>query len=148
HRVADVSVSTTFIRLLPSQVAWADVIHVMAVYSFPTIPTLLACKIMGKPIVWSPHGMFQRWDGTKRRRLKRLWEIICRSASPKRHVLHATSDEEARESQSRLPDVETVVIPNGVEIPRTITHHGGHTGRQFVYLGRLHPKKGIENLLD
>jgi len=63
-------------------------------------------------------------------------------------VLHATSDEEARESQSRLPGVETVVIPNGVEIPRTITHRGGHAERRFVYLCRLHPKKGIDDLLE
>ena len=148
HRVADVSVSPTLLRLLGSYVSWADVVHLMAVYSFPTIPTLAACRMLGKPVVWSPRGMLQRWDGTKRRYLKTLWEVICRSASPTRLVLHATSDEEARESQSRLPDVETVVIPNGVEIPRTITHHDGHTERRFVYLGRLHPKKGIENLLD
>ena len=148
HRVADVSVSPTLLRLLASYTSWADVVHLMSVYSFPTIPTLAACRILGKPVVWSPRGMLQRWDGTKRPHLKTLWEIVCRSASPKRLVLHATSDEEARESQSRLPDVQTVVIPNGVEIPGRIERHSGLAERQFVYLGRLHPKKGLENLLD
>jgi glycosyltransferase involved in cell wall biosynthesis len=44
--------------------------------------------------------------------------------------------------------VQTVVIPNGVEIPGRIERHSGLAERQFVYLGRLHPKKGLENLLD
>src|SRR5206468_7028271 len=60
HRIADVSISPTLLRLLAAYVWWADVIHLTAVYSFPTIPTLLACKILGKPVVWSPRGMLQR----------------------------------------------------------------------------------------
>src|SRR5262245_17240799 len=51
HRVADVSVSPRFLTLLAPYIRWADVVHLMAVYSFPTIPTLAACKMMGKPLV-------------------------------------------------------------------------------------------------
>jgi glycosyltransferase involved in cell wall biosynthesis len=92
--------------------------------------------------------MLQRWDGTKRPYLKTLWENVCRIAAPRRLVLHATSEEEARESERRLPGVETVIVPNGVEIPQTLAQRNGHHERRFAYLGRLHPKKGIENLLD
>src|SRR5437867_7162446 len=148
HRIADVAVSPTLLRLLRSYISWADVVHLMAVYSFPTIPTLAICKVLGKPVVWSPRGMLQRWDGTRRPYLKTMWEKICRVVAPKRLILHATSDEEALESQKRLPGVETVVIPNGVEMPQTIGHCNGRPERRFVYLGRLHPKKGLENLLD
>jgi len=56
--MADVSVSPTFLRLLAAYVSWADIVHLTAVYSFPSI----ACKILGKPLVWSPRGMLQRWD--------------------------------------------------------------------------------------
>jgi len=148
HRIADVSVSPALLRLLLSHVSWADVVHLMAVYSFPTIPALLACKILGKPLVWSPRGMLQRWDGTKRPDLKAIWESVCRIAAPDRLLLHATSEDEARASERRFPGAETMIVPNGVEIPATFPNRNGHQARRFIYLGRLHPIKGIENLLQ
>jgi len=147
HRVADVSVSPTLLRLLIAQIRWADVVHLMAVYSFPTIPTLVACKVTRKPVVWSPRGMLQRWEETSRPQLKLVWEKLCQITAPRRLVLHATSEEEARESQHRLPGLDTVVVPNGIEIPKRIVAGNRDKEFQLVFLGRLHPKKGIESLL-
>jgi glycosyltransferase involved in cell wall biosynthesis len=147
HRIIDVSVSPSLLRLLPSYLRWADVVHLMAVYSFPTIPTLLACKMMRKPVVWSPRGMLQRWEGSTRTGLKSIWNRACRIASPRRLVLHATSEEEARESRQRMPGVNTVVIPNSVELPEGVTHTPQNGKLRMLCLGRLDPKKGIENLL-
>ena len=148
HRIADVSVSPTLLRLLAGYISWADVIHLTSVYSFPTIPALFACKLLGKPVVWSPRGMLQQWEGRKRPLLKCLWDPVCNIAAPKRMVLHVTSEQEARESQSRLPGVEMIVIPNGVDVPQGVSHRNGEDRWRFAYLGRLDPKKGIENLLD
>lgn len=147
HRIMDVSISPTLLRLVASRIRWADVVHLMAVYSFPTIPTLLACKLMGKPVVWSPRGMLQRWEGTSRVKSKAVWEMVCRFSSPRHLVLHVTSEEEAKESAARLPGVRLAVIPNGVEIPEVVGANNGHSGLHLVYLGRLDPKKGLENLL-
>lgn len=55
-RLMPESVSVRLLRELPRYLRWADVVHLTAVYSFPTIPTLLACKLMDKPVVWSPRG--------------------------------------------------------------------------------------------
>jgi glycosyltransferase involved in cell wall biosynthesis len=147
HRVTDVSVSPTLLRLLFSQVKWADVVHLTAVYSFPTIPTLLICKILRKPVVWSPRGMLQRWKGTNRIKLKAIWERACLVVAPDRLLLHATSRQEARETEQRLRGVQTVVVPNGIDIPDTIRRGEGSAQLRLAYLGRLDPKKGIENLL-
>ena len=147
HRLVPHSVSFMLLRLLPSYIRWADVVHLTAVYSFPTLPTLLACKIMGKPVVWSPRGALQRWEGSTRLRVKAVWERVCRSIAPKRLVLHVTSEEEAKESLERVRGLETAVIPNGIEIPEKVRHVDGNGTLRLVYLGRLHPKKGIENLL-
>jgi len=92
--------------------------------------------------------MLQRWEGTRRPYLKQVWEYLCRAAAPGHLTLHTTSQEEARESQSRIPGVDTIVIPNGIEIPATVVRRDGVGKTRFVYLGRLDPKKGIENLLD
>jgi glycosyltransferase involved in cell wall biosynthesis len=91
--------------------------------------------------------MLQRWEGTTKPRLKDVWERICRVASPKVLVLHVTSDQEALESALRMPGVETALIPNGLEIPDELSRVKDQNGLRMLYLGRLHPKKGIENLL-
>jgi glycosyltransferase involved in cell wall biosynthesis len=148
RRIMRHSVSPTLTRLLPFYVHWADVVHLTAVYSFPTIPTLMTCMALGKPVVWSPRGALQRWERSSRGRVKKVWERICRAVAPRRLVLHVTSEEEAQESHERLPGVETVIIPNGIEIPEKVTLVCGKGMLRLLYLGRLHPKKGIENQLE
>jgi glycosyltransferase involved in cell wall biosynthesis len=59
-----------------------------------------------------------------------------------------TSEKEARESLEQLPGVKTIVIPNGVEIPNRLIHVPENGVLRLLYLGRLHPKKGIANLLS
>jgi glycosyltransferase involved in cell wall biosynthesis len=142
------SVSPPLLRQLWSAIRRADVVHLMAVYSFPTIPTLLACRLLGKPVVWSPRGMLQRWAGTTRPTLKAWWERVCRLASPASLVLHVTSEEEARESAIRMPGAKFVVIPNGLEVPERVAQINGNKRLRLLFLGRLHPIKGIENLLN
>ena len=148
RRIMSLSVSSDLSRRLPSYVRWADVVHLTAVYSFPTIPTLLTCKILGKPVIWSPRGALQRWEGSTHVVLKSVWETICRTVAPRQLSLHVTSEEEAVESVGRVPEVEVVVVPNGVDIPEGVTPHDSEDGvLRLLYLGRLHPIKGIENLL-
>lgn len=140
--------SPELLRRLPTYVRWADIVHLTAVYSFPTIPTLTLCRLMNKPIVWSPRGGLQRWSGSTRRSLKAAWERVCRAVSPKKLLLHVTSEAEAQESRQRIPGVDTVIIPNGIEMPEKIAHRADHETLRLLYLGRLHPIKGLENLLD
>jgi len=66
---------------------------------------------------------------------------------PRRLILHSTSEDEARESQERLPGVDCVVIPNGIDVPKLVGHVPSQNKLRMLYLGRLHQKKGIENLL-
>lgn len=147
RRIADVSVSPQLLRLLPGAIRDADVVHVTAVYSFPTIPTLALCRLFRKPVVWSLRGMLQRWKGTRRPAPKAIWESICRLAAPQSIVVHCTSEEEAIQSSSRIPNRRIEVIPNGLEIPGQAEKILREGGMRFLYLGRLDPIKGIENLL-
>src|SRR5690242_3335914 len=141
------SVSPTLLRLLPRYIRLADVVHLSSVYNFPTIPTLLLCRVMGKPLIWSPHGALQRWEGTRRRKLKTIWEWMCRMVGPTPLRLHVTCDEEAVASRARFPGCQTVTIPYCVAIPKARVKTYSEHELRLLYLGRLDPKKGIENLL-
>jgi glycosyltransferase involved in cell wall biosynthesis len=143
------SVSAALVRQLPAYVSWADVVHLTAVYSFPTFPTLLTARLLKKPVVWSPRGALQRWEGSSRTSLKKRWDSICsRLARPENVVLHVTSTEEALQSARIFSDLPIRVIPNGVDVPLAVLREPGFQTLRLLYLGRLHPIKGIEALLD
>jgi len=128
----------------------ADIIHLNAVYSFTTIPTLAICRLLGKPVVWSPFGGLQRWEGAKRRRAKRAWEKICDSfCEPARVLLHVTGNEEKTESVEKLGRVTPFVLRNGIDIPQWngLKKSNSTDTLRLLFMGRLHPIKGIENLL-
>jgi glycosyltransferase involved in cell wall biosynthesis len=144
------ALSIEMFRYLFAMARWADVVHLTGVYSPSTIPTLFICRLLGKPIVWSPRGALQRWSQCSRPLLKLLWEKLCNVlVVPGQCVLHVTSDAEATACEARIPKAATALIPNGIISPSFISERvwfpDGHL--RVLYLGRLHPVKGIENLL-
>jgi glycosyltransferase involved in cell wall biosynthesis len=145
------SISPRLLLNLWTMIKWSDVVHLTAVYSFPTIPALLICRILGKPVVWSPRGALQRWERASKIHFKSVWELICNSLiTPYRCVLHVTSEKEAADSKARIPNALTELISNGVYFPESLPARDWlPEGRlRLLYLGRLHPIKGIENLVQ
>jgi glycosyltransferase involved in cell wall biosynthesis len=142
------SVSPKLVALLPEHVRWADIVHLTGVYNFPTFPTLWTCRFEQKPLVWSPRGALLRWRSTRRVRLKAAWEGLCRFTAPTGTVLHVTSQREAVESTRRFPAFGTEVISNGVELPDSLVHRNEEGKLRLLFLGRIDPIKGIENLLS
>lgn len=100
-----------------------------------------------RPYVVSPHGMLDRWalrnSGWKKR--------LAGYAYENRHLrgaacLHALNESEALSMRGYALRNPICVIPNGVELPA----ESGPVDRRkkiCLYLGRLHPKKGISALL-
>jgi len=153
RRLACGAIAPGLLARLWGMIRWADVVHLTATYSFPTIPTLAICHLLNKPLVWSPRGGLQaahQWQGASKPVLKKIWEWACSAVMPRRCVLHVTSDAEKAASRARLPKVELAIIPNGVDVPDDLPLRGWLPGgiMRALYLGRLDPSKGIENLLD
>ena len=150
RRQFGVAFAPSMFAAMPHLVRWADVIHLTAVYSPPTIPVLALSRALRKPIVWSPRGSFQKWQSSTHLRLKAAWNLISRAlVAPSSTIVHATSEEEAATVDSCVPGLRVRVIPNGVNIPvHSSTREWMPNGvMRLLFLGRLHPIKGIENLL-
>jgi glycosyltransferase involved in cell wall biosynthesis len=67
-----------------------------------------------------------------------------------RSVLHVTSENEGRASATRIPRAQGVCIPNGIDLPplprQRLWRPDGCL--RVLFIGRLDPIKGIENLLQ
>lgn len=143
--------SFTLLRKLPSAIRSADVIHLTAVYSFTTIPTLFFARVLGKPVVWSPRGSLKHWEETTRKTAKSIWERLSLLVSGK-VMLHCTSEDEAESARKRLEKtsgrkVAILVAPNGIDVTETRKMPRENELR-LLFLGRLDPIKGIEHLID
>jgi len=153
RRIAGDSVSLELLRRMVPLVRQADVVHLTATYSFSTIPVLTICRLLRKPLVWSPRGAIldsYEWEGTRKRRIKRVWEGICDLiVRPGCVTLHVTSENEMNASLVRIPRATAVIVPNGVDalpsLPKRVWMPEGKL--RLVFMGRLSPKKGVENLL-
>lgn len=153
RRIALGSVSLEFLRRLPGFMRNADLVHLTSTYSFTTIPTLLLARLTGKPIVWSPRGSLQatkQWPNAPRRGLKRLFERLCQLVRPKDAVLHVTAPIEAELSVDNLPGIATAEIPNPIDLPAISPARSWRSDGllRLMFISRLHPKKGLELLLD
>ena len=128
-----------------------DVIHLTGVYSFTTLPVLLLSSIFKRPLIWSPRGALQDWQGGKKQRLKIVWNKLCGQLLTKKLVtMHVTSEQEKSESLKKISVGSCVVIVNGVDVPERSAVESkavSKSNKHVLYLGRLDEKKGIEYLL-
>lgn len=130
-----------------------DLCHVHGVWMHYSKVNLDYCKASGIPYVISPHGMLDRWA----LRNSRWKKQIARRLFEDKHLqgathIHALCEAEAAEIRNLGLTNSVRIIPNGVTIspPTTLTPKWDfETGRPIMlFLGRLHPKKGLLEFLN
>jgi glycosyltransferase involved in cell wall biosynthesis len=135
-------------RLLPAYMRWADIVHLTGVYNFPTFPTILLARLLKKPLIWSPRGALQRWQGSSRIGLKAVWDFLWFHVADRIGLtMHVTSEHESRETLARFRGLRMAMIPNGVDVPVELNRIERNGDLRLLFIGRLDPKKGIESLL-
>ena len=129
------------------QIRHSDVIHLtMIFYPASFIMAFINKFFVGKPVVWSVRGDLDPYMLKRSAWKKRpvLW--LIRNVLKKGVVFHATCDEEARYLKDNFgEDIKIVLIPNYMEFPEQVKVEKENS---FLYLGRIHPKKAIENLIE
>lgn len=97
------------------------------------------------PLVVSPRGSLSRWAMSTGSRFKKLaWPLVQRPAIARAACFHATAmpeHDDIRHLGFRQP---IAVIPNGVDVP-ALAHEA--PTKTLLFLGRIHPTKGIDFLL-
>jgi len=130
----------------------ADLVHLHGLWRFTAVAVRQWAKRTGKAYVVSPHGMLEPWALAQRRHRKRaaLW-LFQRLSLLDADCIRATSMLEAEGIRRCGFTDRIVVVPNGVHmvgrVPRNRARRVGQN-RQALFLSRLHPKKGLVNLVE
>ncbi len=106
----------------------------------------------GKPVVVSTRGMLAPWAMRhKYWRKKVAWQLYQRRDLVRATAIHATSPEEAGHVAALNLGHTATLIPNGADLPTDTPspETAARTGpRKAVFLGRLHPVKGLPLALE
>ena len=121
-----------------------DAIHLHGIWGVAS-RALASSLRSDTPWIVSPHGMIEPWamqaGRWKRRVAWRLWDgRVLKEAA----CLHALCPEEWLSIRSAGLENPVAVIPNGVDLPPGPI---SPLGDSVLFLGRIHPKKGLAELL-
>jgi glycosyltransferase involved in cell wall biosynthesis len=128
-----------------------DLVHDNGIWLRANHIVASTCTNQSIPLVVSPRGMLEPWALRYRGLKKRLaWSLYQRRDLRCAACVVATSDEERLNVLSLLHESNVAVVPNGWVAPATCQRHTRQPNdlRKVLFLSRIHPKKGIELLLE
>lgn len=131
---------------------------VMHVHGTMTPIQLIAVNLAvreGVPVILSPHGMLEPWlwsqKGVILGAMKRLyWNTLFKPVFKKVNYLHSITTLEQKNLAVDFPGIPQILISNGIaqsDIDRQSAHKAA-PDRSFLFVGRLHPKKGVDLLIQ
>jgi glycosyltransferase involved in cell wall biosynthesis len=128
-----------------------DLIHIHGVWMSAPWTGLKLARDLQIPAVLSVHGMWRRWfweqDKPLRILKKKLYfNWILQHNISQNVTIHALNPAEHEDIRRLMPDNPIVIIPNFIQAaPHTPLSDKPH--RMILYLGRLHPLKGVDLLI-
>jgi glycosyltransferase involved in cell wall biosynthesis len=128
----------------------ADVVHNHSLWMMPNVYPAWAVRGTRSRLITSPRGVLSEWALRRSRWRKRLfWTLLQGAALRRTDCFHATAESEHDDIRRLGLRGPIAIIPNGIDVdddvlvPKTQAHRP----RRLLYLGRVHPKKGIDVLL-
>jgi glycosyltransferase involved in cell wall biosynthesis len=151
-------VSLDFARAIDQRIREFDVLHVHAVWNFPTWWSMRAASRAGVPYMVAPQGSFEPWALGQNRWGKELYGRLTETPLLRRAAwLQALTPAEAAQFRQRGLETPIVTIPNGID-PRRFDRRPAQSlarrigledgAKTLLFLSRLHPKKGLDVLVE
>ncbi len=139
-------------QLVPAMLnADLDILSVHGLWKYCSVASQRWHRQTGRPYVVHPHGMLESWAVRNAMWKKRIAALLYENRHLRRAAcLRALTEAEAQSIRSYGLSNPICVIPNGIDLPDL---RGSNAKSQsanpktLLYLGRLHPKKNISNLI-
>lgn len=141
--------SSALARSLRHDARAADVIHNHGLWLLPNVYAGREAARADRPLVVAPRGMLSPAALSFSRFKKRcFWHLLQKSAVTNAACFHATSEQEYEEIRGFGLRQPVAIIPNGIDVENSAPFPERASGpRTVLSLGRIHPKKGLDNLL-
>src|SRR5262245_31190569 len=139
-------------HLVPAMLdADLDILCVHGLWKYCSVASHRWHRRTGRPYLVHPHGMLDAWALQNARSKKRIAAVLYENQHLREAAcLRALSEAEARSIRAYGLRNPVCVIPNGVDLPElSASNAKAHSAnpRTLLYLGRLHPKKNLANLI-
>ena len=136
-------------RWLKSNLTKYDVIHIHSVFHPISSTAMFTANRLNVPYIVRPLGTLSPYTFNHRNKIikKTYFEIIDKKLLNNSSGIHYTSEQEFRKAQRLGLSARKYVIPLPYESMK-IGREKPHGNIQLLYLSRLHPKKGVELLLQ
>jgi glycosyltransferase involved in cell wall biosynthesis len=125
-----------------------DVAHSHGMWQMNAVYPGKAAKSGKAKLVVSPRGAFSAWAMSHGSRFKKLfWPLLQRPALVRASCFHATAEAEYEDIRRLGFNQPVAVIPNGIDVPELMLRTPS-SFRTLLFLGRIHPVKGVDVLLN
>jgi len=131
-----------------------DLAHIHAVFNHSSVAAARACRDAGVPYVIRPLGTLDPWSMTQKSLRKRLfWQVSGKAMLQRAAFVHYTSEAEKLSTEGRMGLNHGKVIALGIETSTATNNLADHFPElardpYVLVLSRLHPKKGLDVLID
>ncbi len=125
-----------------------DLIHAHGLWMMPNVYPGWVSARHGIPLVVSPRGCFTNYAMASGSMVKKLfWPLVQKPALAAVTCFHATAQSEYLDIRRMGFKQPVAIIPNGIDLPPDIVPRSPGERRTLLFLGRVHPNKGLDMLL-
>jgi glycosyltransferase involved in cell wall biosynthesis len=133
-----------------------DLVHIHAVFNHACIAAARACRKHGVPYVVRPLGTLDPWGMSQKRLMKSaFWALTGQRMLRGASAVHYTTRAEREAAEDSLKISRGSVVPLGIDLDIAESPIGEElisvrppSEPYVLVLSRLHPKKGLDVLLD
>ncbi|WJS94215.1 glycosyltransferase [Flavobacterium johnsoniae] len=126
-----------------------DIVHINGIWTPQNWVFQNEAQKLGIKVIVSPHGMLEPWIMAHNPIKKKIALLLYQKTALKRSIcLHATAKMEAENIQALGFKNPIHIIPNGIHLKDVKKIKENYGTKKMIFMSRIHPKKGIELLLD
>lgn len=155
--VREFAYSRSLARWLASGVGGYDLLHVHAIFSYPSTRAMATARRYGVPYLDRPLGQLCEWSLRQRSFKKRAYlRLVERANLDGAAAIHYTTEQEQQEAASLGFRAPGFVAPHGIDLPALLPDAREQLRQRLglrpeakvvLFLSRVHPKKGLELLI-